>query len=138
LSHDNQIFLKRYVISQARRSVIANRRPPFAPWDLNLRRLVRPARARLAQFHAYVIGSSVAPARSVEVETNGGRLSALDDIVDRAIDYTNRIVETMPSYRAPAIAGLQRLREALAIKHPDDPAIARLDAYLKSLQGGDP
>jgi len=61
------------------------------------------------------------------------QVSALDDIVDRAIDYTNRILNTMPSYRQAAIAGLRKLRAALVEKTPDDPAIARLDAYLESL-----
>jgi len=60
-------------------------------------------------------------------------VSALDDIVDRAIEYTNKILSTMPSYRPSAIEGLRKLRRALAEKTPDDPAIARLDAYLESL-----
>lgn len=65
-------------------------------------------------------------------------MSALDEIVDRAIEYTNKILNTMPSYRAAAIEGLRKLRAALAQKTPDDPAIARLDAYLESLgPGGD-
>ena len=84
----------------------------------------------------YVIGSPIAPDSSIAVETGGGRLSALNEIADRAIEYTNRILQTMPSYRAPAIAGLQGLREALAEKYPDDPAIQKLDAYLNALRSG--
>ncbi len=60
-------------------------------------------------------------------------MSALEDIVDRAIGYTNKILSTMPSYRQAAIAGLRKLRAALAEKSPDDPALARLDEYLESL-----
>ncbi len=66
-------------------------------------------------------------------------MSALEDIVDRAIEYTNKILNTMPTYRQSAIEGLRRLRTALAEKSPHDPAITRLDAYLESLgSGGDP
>ena len=60
-------------------------------------------------------------------------MSALEDIVNRAIEYTNKILSTMPSYLQPAIEGLRKLRGALAEKTPDDPAIAKLDAYLESL-----
>jgi hypothetical protein len=42
----------------------------------------------------------------------------------------------MPSYREPALAGLRKLRAALAAQTPDDPAVAKLDAYLESLDGG--
>jgi hypothetical protein len=65
-------------------------------------------------------------------------VSALDDIVDRAIDYTNRILQTMPSYHATAVAGLHKLRAGLAEKSPGDPALKRLDDYLESLSGQDP
>ena len=60
-------------------------------------------------------------------------MNALEEIVDRAIEYTDKILNTMPSYRQAAIVGLRKLRVALAEKAPDDPAIARLDAYLQSL-----
>jgi len=74
-----------------------------------------------------------------ELEPGGVNVSALEDIVDRAIEYTNKILNTMPSYRSSAIEGLRKLRIALADKTPDDPAIARLDAYLESLgSDGDP
>ena len=67
----------------------------------------------------------------------GVNVSALDDIVDRAIDYTNRILRTMPSYHGAAVAGLRKLRDSLAEKSPDDPALKRLDDYLESLPDGD-
>jgi hypothetical protein len=60
-------------------------------------------------------------------------VSALDEIVDRAIDYANRVLHTMPSYENAAAAGLRELRDNLARKWPDDPAVARLEAYLGSL-----
>ena len=63
-------------------------------------------------------------------------MGALDEIVDRAIIYTNDMLGRMPGYRAAAIAGLRKLRDALAAKTPDDPAIAKLDAYLAGLDGG--
>jgi hypothetical protein len=64
-------------------------------------------------------------------------VSALDDIVDRAIDFTNRILRTMPSYKDAAVAGLRKLRAGLADKSPGDPALERLDGYLDILSGRD-
>ena len=61
-------------------------------------------------------------------------VSILDEIVDRAIEYTNRSLKAMPSYRNAAIEGLKNLRESLAKKDSDDPALARLDDYLKQLE----
>jgi hypothetical protein len=69
--------------------------------------------------------------------SSGASVSALDEIVDRAIDYTNRILNVMPSYREAAVAGLRRLRDGLAEKSPGDPALKRLDDYLEGLPGGD-
>lgn len=60
-------------------------------------------------------------------------MSALENIVDRAINYTNSILNRMPSYRGAAIAGLRKLHEALVANTPDDPALVRLAAYLESL-----
>ena len=65
-------------------------------------------------------------------------MSALDDIVDRAIDFTNRILAAMPSYRGATLRGLRKLRASLAQKSPDHPAIKRLDDYLEALMGRPP
>jgi hypothetical protein len=62
------------------------------------------------------------------------QVSALESIVDRAIGYTTKIVSTMPVYRQAAIAGLRKLCASLAEKDSDDPAVARLKAYLESLR----
>jgi len=67
----------------------------------------------------------------------GAKVSALDDIVDRAIDYTNRIRQVMPSYHGATGEGLRKLRDSLAEKSPGDPALQRLDDYLKGLPGQD-
>lgn len=61
-------------------------------------------------------------------------MSILDEIVDRAIDHTKRSLQAMPSYRRTATEGLRKLRESLAEKDSDDPALARLDDYLKQLE----
>lgn len=84
----------------------------------------------------YVIGGPLAAPRPVVSNQAGVDVSALADIVDRAIIYTNAVLDRMPSYRQTAIAGLRKLRAALAERTPDDPALARLDAYLESLDGG--
>jgi hypothetical protein len=54
----------------------------------------------------------------------------LDEIVDSAIEYTNRIRKLMPSYHEATVAGLRKLRDSLAQKSPGDPALQRLDDYL--------
>ena len=64
-------------------------------------------------------------------------MSALDEIVDRAIEYTNRIRQVMPSYHGATVAGLRKLRDSLAQKSPDDPALKRLDDYLAGASGDD-
>jgi hypothetical protein len=64
-------------------------------------------------------------------------MSALDDIVDRAIDFTDRILEKMPSYRRATVTGLRKLRDSLSQKSPGHSAIARLDAYLKAVASRD-
>jgi hypothetical protein len=68
-----------------------------------------------------------------DLKPGGFEVSALEDVADRAINYTNSVLNKMPSYREPAIAGLRKLRGALAAQTPEDPAIAKLDAYLESL-----
>jgi hypothetical protein len=60
-------------------------------------------------------------------------VSTADDIVDRAIEYTNRILGTMPNYRTAAITGLRRLRDSLAKKSPHEPALNWLDDYIDKL-----
>jgi hypothetical protein len=64
-------------------------------------------------------------------------VNELDDIVDRAMDFTNSVLRAMPSYREAAVTGLRKLRDSLREKSPDHPALKRLDAYLKSLDGRD-
>jgi hypothetical protein len=58
----------------------------------------------------------------------------LEEIVDRAIDYTNIILKRMPSYRDAAVSGLRNLRISLAAKSPENPALRNLDEYLEALR----
>ena len=64
-------------------------------------------------------------------------MNNLDEVVDRAMDYTNLILQRMPTYRDAAVEGLSLLRDTLAAKTPGDPAIGKLDRYLQSLRGPD-
>lgn len=64
-------------------------------------------------------------------------MNLLGEIVDRAIDYTDRIVHEMPSYREAAIEGLRKLGLGLAEKSPEHPAIRKLFDYLAALSGGE-
>ena len=63
-------------------------------------------------------------------------MNLLGEIVERAIDYTDRIVIEMPSYREAAIEGLRRLGLGLAQKSPDHPAVRKLFDYLEAVTGG--
>ncbi len=63
-------------------------------------------------------------------------MNLLGEIVDRAIDYTDRTVHEMPSYRQAAIEGLRRLGLSLAEESPEHPAIRKLFDYLDTLTGG--
>ena len=66
-------------------------------------------------------------------------VNTLEGIADRAIEFTNKVLHTLPSYRPAAIDGLRKLRSALEERSPGDPAIAKLDTYLESLRpSGDP
>jgi hypothetical protein len=65
-------------------------------------------------------------------------VSALDEIVDRAIDFTNRIVKAMPSYRSATLRGLRKLRASLGEKSPGHPALKRLDDYIDAVTGRAP
>jgi hypothetical protein len=69
-------------------------------------------------------------------QTEKTAVSALDEIVDRAIAYTNTLLQMMPSYREAAVGGLRKLRDALAQKSPDDPALEKLGVYIETLAGG--
>lgn len=60
-------------------------------------------------------------------------MSELEDIVDRAIAYTDTLLRIRPTYLQAAVGGLRKLRDALALKSPDDPSIEKLDAYLEAL-----
>ena len=61
-------------------------------------------------------------------------MSILDEIVDRAIDYTQRALQTMPSYRSAAIDALKKLRAGLVGKAGSEAALAKLDDYLRQLE----
>jgi hypothetical protein len=82
---------------------------------------------------AYVIGLRIAPPSPIS-ERGYWEVDNLEQIVDRAIDYTNLILRRMPSYRDAAVAGLRTLRDSLAAKSPDNPALRNLDAYLETLR----
>ncbi len=61
-------------------------------------------------------------------------MNNLDEIVDRAIEYTNLILQKMPSYKDTAVSGLRTLRHSLAARSPADPAVRKLDDYLDTFR----
>lgn len=93
----------------------------------------RRRRIDLERNKIYVIGAPVAPAR-LSAFGRRDEVSNLDEIIDRAIEYTNLILQRMPSYRDAAISGLRTLRHSLAARSPADPAVRKLDDYLDTLR----
>jgi hypothetical protein len=85
-----------------------------------------------ARFNPHVTGANVA-CLAHQLKWADPFLSALEEIVDRAIAYTDRILATAPNYRGAAIAGLRKLRDNLARTAPDDAAIRKLEVYLDGL-----
>jgi hypothetical protein len=72
-------------------------------------------------------------------EREKATLGEREDRAERAIDYTRRVLQSMPTYRGAAIASLRRWRDLLAAESPDDPAIRKLDDCLARLdEGGAP
>jgi hypothetical protein len=88
----------------------------------------------LGQNAPYVIGLRIALLPPIRVERGGCEVDSMEEIVSRAIDYTNIILRRMPSYRDAAVSGLRTLRASLAAKNPDNPALGNLDAYLETLR----
>ena len=60
-------------------------------------------------------------------------LDKIDDIVDKAIEYTRLVLLTAPEHGETARAGLETMRDNLILGAPDHPALARLSAFLTSL-----
>jgi hypothetical protein len=60
-------------------------------------------------------------------------MDGIDDIVDRAIQYTEEILEQAPRHYEVAREGLTRMRDNLTIGAEDHPALGRLDEYIGEL-----
>jgi hypothetical protein len=58
----------------------------------------------------------------------------IDEIVDRAILYTEKILGQAPRHYPVAREGLERMRDNLTIGAQDHPALDRLDDYLGDLE----
>ena len=61
-------------------------------------------------------------------------MDQIDDIVDRAIHYTERILSVAPHHYSAARDGLTTMRNNLTVGADDHPALLRLDAYLGELE----
>ena len=60
-------------------------------------------------------------------------MDKIDHIVERAIKYTEHILDVAPQHREAARTGLERMRCNLTIGAPDHPALSRLQAFLNQL-----
>jgi len=60
-------------------------------------------------------------------------MDKIDNIVDRAIEYTKRVLSTAPEHGQEARAGLETMRDNLTLGAPDHPALERLNVFIKSL-----
>lgn len=60
-------------------------------------------------------------------------MDKIDQIVERAIAYTEEILARAPHFLDVAREGLERMRANLATGAPDHPALVRLQDYLREL-----
>jgi hypothetical protein len=60
-------------------------------------------------------------------------MDRIDEIVNKAIQYTEKILDRAPSHYAAARDGLERLRDNLTLGAEDHPALGRLDNYIGEL-----
>jgi hypothetical protein len=58
----------------------------------------------------------------------------IDQIIEQAIAYTLTVLRAAPTHRGAARAGLERLRNNLALDAPDHPALERLRSFLDDLE----
>jgi hypothetical protein len=61
-------------------------------------------------------------------------MDRIDEIIDKAIKYTEKILARAPGHYAAAREGLERMRDNLMIGAADHPAIGRLDDYIGELE----
>ena len=61
-------------------------------------------------------------------------MDKIDEIVNRAMNYTDLVLINTPDYADAAIAGLGRLRDTLAASFPDHPAVHRLSDHISTLE----
>ena len=58
----------------------------------------------------------------------------IDKIVERAIAYTEDILQKAPQHYQVAREGLERMRQNLMLGAGDHPALRTLDDYIKELE----
>jgi len=60
-------------------------------------------------------------------------MDKIDEIVDRAIQYTEKILGQAPRHYKVAREGLEKMRDSLATGLENHPALGRLDKYIGEL-----
>ena len=60
-------------------------------------------------------------------------MDKIEEIVDRAIKYTEDILQRAPQHYQASLDGLRRMRDNLQFGADDHPALERLNAYLDEL-----
>jgi hypothetical protein len=68
----------------------------------------------------------------------GARMDRIEEIVARAIGFTDLVLSSMPEHADLAIESLQRLRETLSTNLPGHSALKQLDEYLAEVERTDP
>lgn len=58
----------------------------------------------------------------------------IQEIVDRAIIYTEDILRRAPNHLGVAREGLERMRQNLRLGAEDHPSLERLEDYIKKLE----
>ena len=61
-------------------------------------------------------------------------MDKIDQIIEKAISYTRMVLRLAPAHLDVARAGLERLRDNLALDAPDHPGLARLRYFIDDLE----
>ena len=75
------------------------------------------------------------PYRHLILTTNEGvYVDNVDEIIEKAISYTDDVLGRDPGFYTVAREGLERLRETLHARDRHNHAISKLDEYLNELR----
>ncbi len=86
------------------------------------------------QVKLYLSGPWIAVWDRRTITVGHKQVDKIEEIVDKAIQYTEDILQRSPRHYPVAREGLERMRNNLAIGAEDHPALHKLDEYLEELR----